>query len=166
MPAVWLAHYGTPFPVNGQWLSLLACLVALSLYVVVSLATGGGRSFNLERMLHRGVYATDPHEHEARSAPARGWQAAFGMGPEFSAGDKVFAVLYAASTVGWCLVFVVVSIMHFGFDAIPDRFWAGFWRVYLLLLLAQSVPGVIWFAVGGVRDVRALLRELQTATSE
>ncbi len=165
IPSVWLSHYGTPFPINGQWLSLLACLIALSLYVLVSMATGGRRrAFNLERMLHRGVYAVDPQEHESKSGPARGWQAAFGMGKEFSRGDKVFAGLYAASTVGWWLVFIVVTALHFAFNTIPDRFWPGFWLVYLMLLLAQSVPGVFWFAVGGMLDIRALLRQLQTAT--
>ena len=171
VPPVWQAQYGTPFPINGQWLSLLACLVALMLYVGVSLVTGRGRPFNLDRMLHRGVYAagSDDHEtvvtgdHETVSAPVRGWQAAFGLGAEFSSGDKVFAVLYAVSTLGWWLVFLIVTALHFAFDAIPDRFWGGYWRVYLLVLLAQSVPSVFWFAAGGVLDVRALMRHLQTA---
>ncbi len=159
-----VSGHTTTFPINGQYLSLFVCLIALSLYVLVSLATGGRRRpFDLERMLHRGVYAVDPREHEAHSAPARGWQAAFGMGAEFSRGDKVLATLYAATTVGQLLVFVVVMVMHLVFHAIPDSFWPGFWRGYLLVYLALSVPGIFWFTVGGVRDIRDLLVHLQTA---
>ncbi len=163
IPPAWQAHTGTPFPFNGQQLSLFVCLIALALYVGVSLATGGrSRPFNLERMLHRGVYAMDPHEHEVKSPPARGWQAAFGMGAEFSRGDKVFAVLYAATTALQCLVFLVVTVLHLVFHAIPEGFWSGFWRFYVLYLLVLSVPAVFWFAAGGLRDMGDLLRLLQT----
>jgi SSS family solute:Na+ symporter len=164
IPPIWLAHTGHTFPLNGQWLSLFVCLIALSLYVGVSFATGGQRRpFNLDQMLHRGVYATEPQDHEAKSVPVSGWQVAFGMGPEFSRGDKVFAVLYAAATAIQCLVFLVVTVLHLVFNAVPDSFWNNFWLAYLLVYLGFSVPAVFWFSVGGVLDIRALLLLLKTA---
>lgn len=165
LPKIWEAHHTTKFPINGQWQAFLSDLVSIALFVVVSLATGGRRNpFNLEKMLHRGIYAVDPHEHEVKSELRSRWQEMLGLGKEFSTGDKIIAIATSVWSLVWWVVFIVVSTLHFGFNLVPDRFWDTFWHFYILTLLVQSVPVVIWFTVGGVMDVRLLLATLRTAT--
>jgi len=167
VPQFWLAHYGTKFPINGQWISLISSLIAIALYIGISLMTGGARrKFNLDKMLHRGIYTVDPHEHETKSVSRKRWQEMLGMGAEFSKGDRFLAILFAVWTFGWWAVFIGVSIAHFAFNAIPDRFWPGFWHVYLILLIVQCVPASIWFTAGGILDIRSLLKTLQTSSRD
>ncbi len=164
VPKVWEAHHAAPFPINGQWLALFGSLVALSLYVIVSLLTGGRRQpFNLEKMLHRGIYVADSKDHALPPSPASRWQELLGIGKEFTPGDRVLAILFAVYTFGWWAIFLVVSVLHFGFGLITDVFWENFWHGYILAQLAACVPIVVWFTIGGVLDIRALVRSLQTA---
>ena len=164
VPKIWEAHHSTPFPINGQWLMLIASLISISLYVGVSLATGGGaRPFNLEKMLHRGIYSADPQPKPVKSELRGRWLSMLGVGKEFSKGDTALAILLTVWTLGWWLVFLVVCAMHFAFNAIPEAFWPAYWRVNLFILAAISVPSLIWFTIGGVRDMRALLAALKTS---
>ena len=165
IPQMWTAHHKEAFPINGQWMLLIGSLISIALYVCVSVATGGAkRPFNLDRMLHRGIYSVDPHEHEVKSTVKNRWQEMLGMGSEFSTGDKILAILYAVWTLAQVAVFVVVTIMHFGFNAVPDQFWTVFWPTFIWIQVAISVPATIWFTVGGIKDIRELFAALKTAT--
>ena len=164
VPNVWEAHHGSKFPINGQWLALFGSLISLCLYVAVSFMTGGARRpFNLEKMLHRGVYASDSHDHDLPAAPARRWQEMLGVGQEFSPGDRALAIAFAVYTFGWWGVFLTISVLHFAFGLITDLFWERFWHGYILAQLIACVPIIIWFTIGGTMDIRALVRALQTA---
>ena len=164
VPKIWEAHHATPFPINGQWLMLWASLLAITLYVVISLITGGAKHpFNLEKMLHRGIYSVDPHEHEVKAVVSARWKESLGIGKEFSKGDTLCAVLLTVNTLGWWIVFIVIGVEHFAFNAISDQFWAKFWHVYIWINLAQCIPAIVWFTVGGFLDLRALIQALKTA---
>ncbi len=168
VPKIWEAHHATKFPINGQWLALFGSLVSLLVYILVSLGTGGLRQpFNLEKMLHRGIYAGDSHDHDyeqvERPVKLSRWQEMLGMGREFSAGDRVLAIMLAVYSFGWCGVFLTVTILHFVFGIVADSFWEQFWHVYILAQLAACFPIIIWFTIGGVLDIRSLVKALQTA---
>jgi len=167
LPGVWKSHHMGAFPINGQWMSLMSSGIAIALYVLVSLCTGGAkRPFNLEKMLHRGIYAVDPHEHEVKSQSKLRWQELLGMGKEFSNGDKFLAILFAVWTFGAWAIFIGVSIAHFAFNSISDQFWVMFWKAYIGVLVLQCGPVAVWFTIGGVKDIRALLATLQTAVRD
>ncbi len=164
VPKLWEQHHADKFPINGQWLALFGSLVSLSLYLLVSFATGGRqRPFNLEKMLHRGIYSGGTHDHDALSTPTKRWQEMLGLGKEFSPGDRVLAIVFAVYTFGWWAIFLAISLLHFQFGLITDLFWQRFWHGYILAQLIACVPIIIWFTVGGVLDIRALVRALQTA---
>jgi SSS family solute:Na+ symporter len=167
LPGVWKAHHMGAFPINGQWMSLASSGIAIALYVIVSLCTGGAKNpFNLEKMLHRGVYTVDPHEHEVKSQSKLRWQELLGVGKEFSTGDKFLAILFAVWTFGAWAIFIGVSVAHFAFNAISDQFWVMFWKAYIGVLVLQCGPVAIWFTIGGVKDIRALLATLNTAVRD
>ena len=117
-------------------------------------------------MLHRGIYAVDPYEHEVKSTSKQRWQELLGMGKEFSNGDKFLAILFAVWTFGSWVIFIAVSIAHFAFNAISDQFWVSFWKAYIAVLVLQCAPVAVWFTIGGVKDIRALLATLQTAVRD
>ena len=94
------------------------------------------------------------------------WHDLLGMGKEFSKGDRILAIAYAGWTLSSWLVFVVVSIAHFVYHCVPDSFWPKFWHVYILVIFAQSIPGVVWFTVGGILDVKAVLKALREAVRD
>ncbi|BDI30118.1 hypothetical protein CCAX7_21690 [Capsulimonas corticalis] len=167
LPLYWQSHHLGEFPINGQYMMLLASLVSIVLYVSVSFATGGlRRPFNLEKMLHRGVYSTDPHEHEVKSTLTNRWLELLGMGKEFSRGDRFLAILYACTTLGTWLLFIGVCAAHFLFHTITDQFWINFWHIYLMVMLCVSIPVLIWFTIGGVLDIRNLKETLKTAVRD
>lgn len=163
LPLYWQERGWGPFPINGQYMMLIASALAIALYVGISIATGGlRRPFSLERMLHRGAYMADPREHETKSALRSRWMEMLGAGREFSRGDRMLALLYTVTTIGQWLFFVGVCAAHALGAAIPEGFWFGFWRLYILVLLVQSVPALVWFTIGGLLDMRALRRALAT----
>ncbi|BDI32826.1 hypothetical protein CCAX7_48770 [Capsulimonas corticalis] len=167
VPVLWQAHYSAPFPINGQWQGLISIVLAVALYAIVSLATGGARRpFNLERMLHRGAYTIDPREHETKSVVLSRWRELLGMGHEFSKGDRGLAIAYAVWTFGWWATFLVVCALHFLWNAVPDSFWPTFWHVYLLILVTQSAPAIVWFTLGGLKDMTAALKLLKTVARD
>lgn len=154
-------------PLNGQNVMMIASVISIALYVGVSYATGGGRQpYNLEKMLHRGKWSVDPHEHEVKSALKSRWLEMLGMGREFSSGDRVLAIVYAVTTIGTWLIFIGVCIANYFFHAITENFWILFWHYYIWALVAISFPVVVWFTVGGILDIRALMTTLKTAVRD
>ena len=61
--------------------------------------------------------------------------------------------------LGWTLVFVTGTIYSLTHD-VPDTSWAKFWHIYVYLQLAIAVVVVVWFTIGGVRDLKEMLRRL------
>ena len=43
---------------------------------------------------------------------------------------------------------------------VDDSAWADFWQVYVYLMTVVSCVVVLWFAIGGYRDIRAMLARL------
>jgi SSS family solute:Na+ symporter len=156
-------HYHHTFPVNGQWQFLLGMVCSLLAYTVVSAATGGfGYAFNLRKMLRRDRPAAEAPPPVSASLMRARWMEVIGITREFSLGDR----LLAFAMIGWnlasftvFLVFSAINLVH----PVADAVWAIYWRTFLTVLATLSVPAVIWFTIGGVIDIRALFRTLNTA---
>jgi hypothetical protein len=56
-------------------------------------------------------------------------------------------------------VFVAGTIYNLSHD-VSDAAWAKFWQVYVYVQLAVAVAVVVWFTIGGVRDLKDMLRRL------
>ncbi len=101
------------FPINGQMFWGLAMALSSVVYVVVSLLTGRGKAFDMDKMLHRGAYLIQEEYTVVDAVPVKGWKV-LGMGREFTRWDKVIYVATYAWTASWVVVFVV------GHDPQPD----------------------------------------------
>jgi len=157
--------YGDHLPLNGREIAFFASLIAVSLYVVVSLLTCR-EDFNMDRMLHRGKYAAlapgpvDPIESPAKRKVT--WGKLIGLDENFTRGDTWIAGSLFAWNMLWFAIFVVGSVWNL-IAPWPDEAWSRFWHVAAIgLPVFISVVTAFWFTWGGVRDIRALFRHLRT----
>ncbi|MFA6959713.1 MAG: sodium:proline symporter [Opitutaceae bacterium] len=158
------------FSLNGMQISFFSTLIAIALYVVVSLATCR-QDYPIRKMLHREEYPTDGKGRLI--IPKRPWTFSrlIGVDKDFSLGDKWIA----GSLFVWAVVWFGIMISGTAWNligesgAIPwikpwsNAAWLGFWHVTSIGLpaLITIVTG-IWFTWGGIHDIRALFRSLKT----
>ncbi len=152
------------FPMNGQEVSFSAALIAISLYVGVSLLTCR-EDFNLERMLHRGRYAVIKTQVGDAPLPVKKKQPwrdrLIGIDENFSRGDKWTAGLL----LGWSLflfcTFLVISIWNF-FRPWTVAAWASFWHIIGFgIPILFAVGTGIWFTWGGVKGMGEFFQRLR-----
>jgi len=153
-----LIHQWEPeFFINGQMFWALAMGSASLVYIAVSLL-GPRRVFDLDRLLHRGEHAIAGESTVVDAAPARGWRV-FGMGREFTRGDKAVYLATYANTVMWGLIFFGGTVYCLTRD-VPDSSWHTFWKYFFYLQIAMAVLVVVWFGLGGIRDLKKMFRTL------
>ena len=156
-------------PINSYELYFITMVLTLFLYISVSWITGRGREkFNLDRMLHRGIYSVDG---EKKPVPMK-WSFGnvlgkmVGITSEYTAGDKVIAWMFFFYSVVYKfgIIFVLVIVWNC-FSAWSARAWSNYFLVVTLI-----VPGIlaavttVWFGIGGVRDMIRLFRDLKSRT--
>lgn len=149
------------FFINGQQFWGLAMLGSSVVYVLVSLL-GKRTDFNMDKMLHRAEYAVEGEKQVVTEVPSRGLKM-LGMGKEFTRGDKIIYIAAYTWTFAWTIVFLVGTWFNLSSD-VPDNSWMSFWRVFIMINTVASVFIIIWFAIGGTKDLREMLRRLATAT--
>ncbi len=156
------------FPINSYELYFLAMLSGILAYVFGSLLTQK-KLFNLDRLLHRGVYDI-AQEYKAPSKWT--WRSAagklIGITPEFTRGDKI---------ISWS-VFGYAIIYKFGISFVVVLIWnlispwpAEWWSIYFFItsLVVTGVLGIIstfWFLIGGIIDMLALFRDLAARSDD
>jgi solute:Na+ symporter, SSS family len=155
------------FPLNGVQISFCSMLIAVTVYVVVSLLTCR-QDFNLERMLHRGKYAAIADQLEAKPAhpTASGlrsrWGRLIGFDENFTKGDKLIAGGLFSWSLLWFTVMLVGSIWNLA-SPWPVSWWSTFWHVAGIgIPVFITVVIGVWFTWGGLRDIRMLFRRLAT----
>ena len=150
------------FFLNGAQIGFFSNLIAIFVYIVVSLLTCK-EDFNLEKMLHRGAYARVNEsltEKDVSHQPLSWWEKAVGIDANFTLGDKWIAGGIFGWSLLWLIVFIIGSIWNF-FDPWPLAVWATFWN-FVGIGIPSLFAGVIgvWFTWGGVKDIRSLFSRL------
>jgi SSS family solute:Na+ symporter len=147
------------FFINGQMFWGLAMAVSSLVYVFVSLLTGRRKTFDMDKMLHRGKYLVREEYTVVDAAPVKGWRV-LGMGREFTRSDKVIYVATYAWTASWVAVFVAGTVLNLtgGIDAAS---WMRFWKTYVMIYLVASILVIVWFSVGGIVDLKEMIRTLK-----
>jgi SSS family solute:Na+ symporter len=146
------------FPLDGQVFWGLAMAASTLMYVVVSLAQN--RTFDLDALLHRDDVERAGAEREAAPEPSRVWKL-FGMGREFTRGDRAIYIVTYAWTFAWLAVFAFGTVMSFTSD-VSDQAWASFWKVYVVVHLGAAAVVLVWFTIGGIGNLRSMFRDLST----
>ena len=151
------------FPVNSYELYFITMLVTLVLYCVVSYLTMK-EPFNLDRMLHRGIYNLDGDKKERLRWSFRTvFSKLLGITKEYSPGDKFIAwgfFLYSF-VYNFVIAFVGVVIWNL-FMPWPIEWWGKyFFVVYLLIPGIMAAFSTFWFGIGGFIDLFRLFRDLE-----
>ncbi|MCX6937956.1 MAG: sodium:proline symporter [Verrucomicrobia bacterium] len=158
--------WGEAFPLNGTQISVCAALLSGTVYVVVSLLTAR-ENYNLDRLLHRGIYA----DRTAQAAEIKSPQpleviklkllSLIGINKDFTRKDRWIAGGLFAWALVWFSVFVVVSLWNL-VSPWSAGAWTEYWQVAGLgIPVALTVIITIGFTWGGVCDVRDFFKRLQ-----
>ena len=159
-------HLGANFPLNGTEISFYASLIALASYVFVSWLTCR-TPHNMDRLLHRGVYAVEPEALD-ESLTAKPLKSRFhlhnivGIDEHFTRSDRWATLGIFFWSLLWSAVFVLGSAFYL-VHPWSDGTWASYWLVtgiYLPLLI--SIATTIWFTIGCWNDLVLFFRRLRT----
>jgi len=168
---LWEGLYNSHFhhaAYNNQVIYFFTMVTALITYVTVSLVTSRTQElFNLDRLLHRGKYLTEAdHLHAHDQVKQSKWAMVVGITKEFSKADRFLAIaliVWQAFWFGWFAVFCIAQV----FSPLSDRAFVIYHYIHVILIpLILAVPSTIWFTVGGIMDIKALFRHLETAVRD
>lgn len=163
----WAAWVQVHLP-NGQQIWGWSMWVCAVVYVLVSLLEQAlrRRTFDLDRLLHRGRWAVAGETEDTGRTVTRGWRA-LGITEEFGRRDKFLYVMTWGWNLLWMLVFAVGTVFFLtrrltagGWSGYDDQ-WLRFWHLRFWVELTVSSLVMVWFTIGGVRDVRRMLRDLK-----
>lgn len=161
----WIAWSMDPvkFPINSFEIYFISMILSVGGYIIGSYLTY--KPFNLDKLLHRGIYA-DPDDVEP---PAEPWtirnvfSKLIGITKEYTLGDRIIAY----SVFGYSIVYQIgiVFIMIVIWNAIspwPHEWWTI--KFYITSLVIPAIVGIIstvWFLIGGIHDARRLFIDLE-----
>ncbi len=163
----WAAWTQNHLP-NGQELWGWAMWICALIYVVVSLGQQAIRRqrFDLDKLLHRGPYAIAGEVEEKVGNKVGRWWKAMGVTTEFSRRDKLLYLLTWGWNLAWLGVFASGTVFFLTRQVADgnwsrwDQLWLGFWYSKIWIELGVAVIVIIWFTLGGIRDVKHLLANL------
>ena len=150
-------------PINSYEYFFMAMASSTIIYIIVSKLTCK-EPFNLERMLHRGKYATEGEKNIKTPWTIKTiWSKMVGITPEYSKTDKIitWSVFSYSFFYGFCIMFLGTIIWN-SFYRWPVKWWANFFFFKFLL-----IPGIaafvtsIWFTIGGIHDIFCMFRDLK-----
>lgn len=160
----WIAEIHANKWISGQVLTFAAMAGAIATYVAVSLAEKS-EPFDLDRMLYRGRHREllpeserDFREEHGANLPV--WMRKIGFTKEYSRADTWITAITVAWPLAFTLLFVVGTLYAVLFG-IPDEAWLVFWKYWTWLVFATGCVIVVWFTVGGFRDLRRMYAHLE-----
>ena len=153
--------WGNGFPLNGVQISFFGSISACLVYAITSLLTCR-ENFNMDRMLHRGIYAVEAEKQfETKSKTKVTWGRLIGLDEHFTFGDKLLAGGLFSWSMLWFGVFVVGTTWNL-IAPWPIAVWSRFWFVVGIgIPVFFACVTAVWFSWGGIRDMRLFFRRLR-----
>jgi solute:Na+ symporter, SSS family len=152
------------FPINEQWMTLITATVCVLSYIIISLVAKPN-SFNMDKLLHRGKYAVKSDIAAKDEIPISGLKSLIGMTNEFSRIDRFTYIITMSWVIGWSIIFLCVTAYAVIFG-ISSQNWMTFWKFYTFLGISIGIVFAIWFAIGGMKDIKFMFRKLKTAVKD
>jgi Na+/proline symporter len=151
------------FPINSYEMYFMAMVAGLSGYIIGSLLTHKKGGYNLDRLLHRGIYAVEGVTKLKQAWTFRNFLGKLvGITPEYTRGDKVIAW----SVVGYAIVykfglcFLAVLVWNM-ISPWPKHWWSEYFYITnVWVMIIVGIVSTIWFLIGGIIDMRRLFRDL------
>lgn len=149
------------FPINSFEIYFISMIFSVAGYIIGSYLTY--KPFNLEKLLHRGIYSDEPPKPKVRWTARNFFSRIIGITPEYTRGDKIIAysVFFYSIVYQVGLVFVGIVIWNM-ISPWPREWWTL--KFFLTSLVIPGIVGVIstvWFLIGGIYDARNLFTDLE-----
>jgi solute:Na+ symporter, SSS family len=154
---------GSYWKFNDQVSGFIAALAAMIVYIAVSFATCREK-FNLDRMLHRGVYALEPQAAQPMSLRQRlRMKNLLRFDDNFTRRDKFVAAGMFWYSISMVVINIGVTIWNFTLRRWPLEWWADYWFITAIVVpFVIAGATVIWFTIGGIADMRAFFVAIRT----
>ena len=159
----WIAWTMDPvkFPINSFEIYFISMALSVGGYIAGSCLTY--KPYNLERLLHRGIYADTPEVPAEPWTPQNIFSKLIGITPEYTRGDKIIAY----SVFGYSIIYQIgiAFLMIVIWNAVSP--WSKEWwtiKFYITSLLIPGIVGIIstvWFMIGGAYDTYRLFADLE-----
>ena len=146
--------------INGQEYWGISMGASALSYIVVSLVTNT-KPFNMDKLLNRGAYAPDDEKVTVKTNTGLGWKI-FLISDEFTKSDKLIYILNYFWTGAWTLVFIIGTIYNLNND-VSDYAWMSYWKYYIFIHIVVSMITMVWFSIGGFKDLKAMMLRLKIA---
>lgn len=149
-------------PINAYEFFFMAMVISLLVYIIVSYLTCKER-FNLDRMLHRGIYSDGEQKLRSKWSIKTVFGKLIGITPEYSKGDKLISYLVFGYTFGY--KFFIGFILVVLWNLISP--WKMEWWGHYFLFFSLVIPGIaaaittVWYGIGGTVDLFRLFRDLE-----
>ena len=156
------------FPINAYEAYAINMLTTLILYIAVSKATCK-EPFNLDRMLHRGIYNIDGTKKTKTEWSFRHvFTMLAGITPMHTKGDKVisWSLLFYSYLYSFLGTFAGVAAWN-AVSPWPKEWWGSYFLiVFLIVPMGMAAVTAVWFWVGGLLDLKTLFRDLRNRTAD
>ncbi len=155
-------HLPDKFWFNYQVSGFISQLAAALTYVIVSLVTGR-KDFDLDRMLHRGQYAVPTDAIKPQPLRQRfSLNSVLRFDENFTFGDKVVS----SGIFWWAMILVVINLAILAWSVLvgtlSSQWWGNYWLILAIIVpFAVSLITLVWFTIGGFRDIRDFFRALK-----
>lgn len=138
---IYLEQSWWPFWLDGMMLSVIASVIAIGVFVIISLSTRN-EPYDLDSLLNRNTKEE--------------------VGVVNSELKQRFWFEYVVGAV--TVVVVVIIMIAFWYNRTHDvdpKKWITFWKWYSFFVYGYSIPLAVWFFIGGLRDLKVLFDNLR-----
>lgn len=164
--------FARKFPITSQEIYAATILFCVIGYFIAS-RLSRKPPFNLEKMLHRGIYAPPLSDEEKavaelnrsqkRSAFSRAVSKLVGITDEYSRGDRILAWSVLCWSMLTFVAFIILVTCNTIFGRWSELMWYRWFERYTLpLFLLYGAITTVWFTWGGIRDLLRLFKKLSS----
>ena len=156
------------FPVNSYEISFIAMVAGIIAYVLVSFITCR-KPYNLERMLHRGIYRLPGETELVREkwTVSTFFRKVIGITSDYTRGDKIIAYAVFGYSFVYSMVIAFLLVLVWNIISRWDiKYWSWYFFIHNVVVLGiVGIISTVWFSIGGVIDIRRLFRDLANRTA-
>ncbi|MBC2595910.1 sodium:solute symporter family protein [Ruficoccus amylovorans] len=157
-----LTRLAPEFPLNGAYIAMISYLASIVSYVAVSLLTCR-KPFPIREMLRADDSKDEGAKNKQIVTDTRNWlHRMLNFNREYTRGDRAIYYLQITWTMGWLAVFLVGTLWGLITD-LSNEAWLKFWKINVYMYAAVASITVVWFVLGGCRDIVVMVRKLKTA---
>ena len=119
------------------------------------------KPYDLDRMLHRGIYSIDGEKRSNPPGPAQRFGKLIGI-TRNTPGARIIAwsvFIYSFIwNIGLCFIGVLIWNL---ISPWPNKYWSRyFFVVHIMVATLIGIISTVWFVTGGIIDMKKLFRDL------